>query len=98
MVLHFVSKILKEVVPLMEHPSESFLAGLEEDLVKLTMKHGQLVSLRIGVIDLEYLGLSVKNICIKLKGEVGMVVPKSRVVGITTYKVRTSLCLLFLLL
>ena len=44
MVLHFVSKILKEVVPLMEHPSESFLAGLEEDLVKLTMKHGQLVS------------------------------------------------------
>ena len=43
MVLHFVSKILKEVVPLMEHPSESFLAGLEEDLVKLTMKHGQLV-------------------------------------------------------
>lgn len=43
MVLHFVSKILKEVVPLMEHPSESFLAALEEDLVKLTMKHGQLV-------------------------------------------------------
>ena len=43
MVLHFVAKILKEVVPLMEHPSESFLAGLEEDLVKLTMKHGQLV-------------------------------------------------------
>ena len=44
MVLHFVSKILKEVVPLMEHPNETFLAGLEEDLVKLTMKHGQLVS------------------------------------------------------
>ena len=43
MVLHFVSKILKEVVPLMEHPNETFLAGLEEDLVKLTMKHGQLV-------------------------------------------------------
>lgn len=43
MVLHYVSKILKEVVPLMEHPSESFLAALEEDLVKLTMKHGQLV-------------------------------------------------------
>ncbi len=43
MVLHYVSKILKEVVPLMEHPSQSFLASLEEDLVKLIMKHGQLV-------------------------------------------------------
>lgn len=43
MVLHFVSKILKEVVPLMEHPSTTFLAGLEEDLIKLIMKHGQLV-------------------------------------------------------
>lgn len=49
MVLHFVSKILKDVVPLMEHPSESFLAGLEEDLVKLTMKHGQLVSWECGL-------------------------------------------------
>ena len=49
MVLHFVSKILKEVVPLMEHPSESFLAALEEDLVKLTMKHGQLVSVMMNV-------------------------------------------------
>lgn len=43
MVLHFVSKILKEVVPLMEHPSLTFLAGLEEDLINLIMKHGQLV-------------------------------------------------------
>ena len=43
MVLHYVAKILKEVVPLMEHPSQSFLAALEEDLVKLIMKHGQLV-------------------------------------------------------
>ena len=49
MVLHFVSKILKEVVPLMEHPSESFLAGLEEDLVKLIMKHGQLVSICVSL-------------------------------------------------
>lgn len=43
-VLHFVSKILKEVVPLMEHPNQDFLAGLEEDLVKLIMKQGQFVS------------------------------------------------------
>ena len=27
----------------MEHPSRAFLAGLEEDLIKLIMKHGQLV-------------------------------------------------------
>jgi hypothetical protein len=44
MVLHYVSMILKEVVPLMEHPSPTFLAGLEEDLINLIMKHGQLVS------------------------------------------------------
>lgn len=43
MVLHYVSMILKEVVPLMEHPSPTFLAGLEEDLINLIMKHGQLV-------------------------------------------------------
>jgi len=46
MVLHYVAKILKEVVPLMEHPSQCFLAALEEDLVKLIMKHGQLVGTR----------------------------------------------------
>ena len=44
MVLHYVAQILRQVVPLMEHPSESFLASLEEDLVKLVMKHGQMVS------------------------------------------------------
>ena len=43
MVLHYICKILKEVVPMMEHPSQTFLAGLEEDLIKLIMKHGQLV-------------------------------------------------------
>ena len=43
MVLHYVAQVLKQVVPLMEHPSQAFLAGLEEDLVKLTMKHGQMV-------------------------------------------------------
>lgn len=43
MVLHYVAQVLKQVVPLMEHPSQAFLAGLEEDLVKLTMKHGQMI-------------------------------------------------------
>ena len=43
MVLHYVAQILSQVVPLLEHPSESFLASLEEDLVKLVMKHGQMV-------------------------------------------------------
>lgn len=44
MVLHYVAQILRQVVPLMDHPSESFLASLEEDLIKLVMKHGQMVS------------------------------------------------------
>ena len=44
MVLHYVAQTLKLVLPLMEHPSETFLAGLEEDLIKLIMKHGQMVS------------------------------------------------------
>ena len=38
---------------------------------------------------------SVKNMCIKLKGKVGMVVPKStqtRVVGIITYMVHPYAC------
>ena len=43
-VLHYVAQILRQVVPLMDHPSERFLASLEEDLVKLVMKHGQMVS------------------------------------------------------
>lgn len=43
MVLHYVAQTLKLVLPLMEHPSETFLAGLEEDLIKLIMKHGQMV-------------------------------------------------------
>ena len=44
MVLHYVAQMLKLVLPLMEHPSETFLAGLEEDLIRLIMKHGQMVS------------------------------------------------------
>jgi cohesin loading factor subunit SCC2 len=42
-VLHYVAQILRQVVPLMDHPSERFLASLEEDLVKLVMKHGQMI-------------------------------------------------------
>lgn len=42
-VLHYVSRILEMVVPLMVHPSESFLAQLEEDMIKLILKHGMMV-------------------------------------------------------
>lgn len=42
--LHYVAKILELVVPLMEHPSESFLAQLEEDMMKLILKHGMMVN------------------------------------------------------
>lgn len=43
MVIHYVASILELVVPLLDHPSETFLAGLEEDIIKLTMKQGQMV-------------------------------------------------------
>ncbi|KAL2091754.1 hypothetical protein ACEWY4_011552 [Coilia grayii] len=43
MVICHVAKILELVIPLMEHPSESFLATVEEDLVKLIFKYGMLV-------------------------------------------------------
>ena len=46
-------------MPLIEHPSESFLAGLEEDLVKLIMKQGQLVWLIS-----EYLYTKVLTVCV----------------------------------
>ncbi|KAL3869511.1 hypothetical protein ACJMK2_042182, partial [Sinanodonta woodiana] len=42
-ILHYVAKILELVVPLMDHPSESFLAQLEEDMMKLILKHGMMV-------------------------------------------------------
>ncbi|XP_060078784.1 nipped-B-like protein isoform X3 [Ylistrum balloti] len=42
-VLHYVARILEVVVPLMDHPSESFLAQLEEDMIKLILKHGMMV-------------------------------------------------------
>ncbi|NXM91211.1 NIPBL protein, partial [Oenanthe oenanthe] len=40
MVICNVAKILELVVPLMEHPSETFLATIEEDLMKLIIKYG----------------------------------------------------------
>ena len=43
MVIHYVASILELVVPLLDHPSETFLASLEEDIIKLTMKQGQMV-------------------------------------------------------
>ena len=44
MVLHNVARILELAVPLIDHPGESFLAQLEEDMMKLVLKHGTLVS------------------------------------------------------
>ncbi|XP_063051762.1 nipped-B-like protein A isoform X2 [Engraulis encrasicolus] len=43
MVICQVAKILELVIPLMEHPSENFLATVEEDLVKLIFKYGMQV-------------------------------------------------------
>ncbi|XP_056146291.1 nipped-B-like protein B [Lampris incognitus] len=43
MVICNVAKILELVVPLMEHPSETFLTSLEEDLMKLIIKSGMAV-------------------------------------------------------
>lgn len=44
MVICNVAKILELVVPLMEHPSETFLTTIEEDLMKLIIKYGMTVS------------------------------------------------------
>ncbi|KAM9822246.1 nipped-B-like protein B isoform 3-T4 [Syngnathus typhle] len=43
MVICNVAKMLELVVPLMEHPSETFLATIEEDLMKLIFKYGMTV-------------------------------------------------------
>ncbi|XP_034398579.1 nipped-B-like protein A isoform X2 [Cyclopterus lumpus] len=43
MVICNVAKILELVVPLMEHPSETYLATIEEDLMKLIIKYGMTV-------------------------------------------------------
>ncbi|XP_033636427.1 nipped-B-like protein A [Asterias rubens] len=43
LVVHNVARILELVVPLMDHPSEIFLASLEEDMMKLIIRHGQTV-------------------------------------------------------
>ena len=44
MVLPKVARILELAVPVMDHPDESFLAQLVEDMMKLVLKHGMLVS------------------------------------------------------
>lgn len=38
-----VARTLELIVPLMEHPSETFLAQLEEDSVKLILQHDRIV-------------------------------------------------------
>ena len=45
--VHYVARILEVVVPLLTRPTETFLNSLEEDLVKLIMKQGPMVSTRI---------------------------------------------------
>jgi len=51
--LNNVTRILELAVPLMEHPSESFLAQLEEDMMKLILKHGMMVGVhRVAISDL----------------------------------------------
>lgn len=49
MVICNVTKILELVVPLMEHPSESYLTTIEEDLMKLIIKYGMLVRLLLNL-------------------------------------------------
>lgn len=48
MVICNVAKILELVVPLMDHPSETFLTTIEEDLMKLIIKYGMTVSKEAG--------------------------------------------------
>ncbi|KAJ8040860.1 Nipped-B-like protein [Holothuria leucospilota] len=43
LVVYNTARILELVVPLMDHPSEVFLANLEEDMMRLIIKHGQMV-------------------------------------------------------
>ncbi|CDI96881.1 nipped b protein [Echinococcus multilocularis] len=43
LILHYVARILEVTIPLIEHPSEAFLAQLEEDLVRLTLRQGKMV-------------------------------------------------------
>lgn len=42
-IISSVARTLELVVPLMEHPSETFLAQLEEDSVKLILQHDRTV-------------------------------------------------------
>ena len=42
-IISAVARTLEVVVPLLEHPSESFLAQLEEDAVKLVLQHDKTV-------------------------------------------------------
>ena len=45
LVPHNVARILEQAIPLMDHPSESFLATLEEDMMRLIFRHGMTVRL-----------------------------------------------------
>jgi len=54
MVICNVAKILELVVPLMEHPSETFLATIEEDLMKLIIKYGMTVSFKLLIFSFSF--------------------------------------------
>ena len=41
--LYHVTRTLEIVLPLMDHPSEEFLASVEEDMMTLIMRHGQMI-------------------------------------------------------
>ncbi|KAK2166560.1 hypothetical protein NP493_1314g00065 [Ridgeia piscesae] len=43
------ARILELALPLMDHPGESFLAQLEEDMIKLVLKHGMLIKAMQGI-------------------------------------------------
>lgn len=52
MLLNNVTRILELSVPLVEHPSETFLAQLEEDMMKLILKHGMMVITTLSLPDI----------------------------------------------
>jgi len=50
LVLYHVTKTLELVLPRMEHPSQEFLASVEEDMMTLIMRYGQLSSRPVSAV------------------------------------------------
>lgn len=57
LVPHNVARILEQAIPLMDHPSESFLATLEEDMMRLIFRHGMTVSSCVSVFECVLYGI-----------------------------------------